>query len=71
MNPLQKLVGLLACVLCIFVLGPMAFVINVMRVLRAWAQGLPADYLDLRGVTPMFLVWLSVVVVLATVFTRI
>ena len=61
MNLFQKFVGLLACVLCIFILGPIAFVINVARVCRSWLLRIPADYEDLRAVTPMFVVFLLLI----------
>jgi len=51
----QRCCGLLAALLCILLLGPIAVIIAVGRILRCWYLGLPADYCDLRRLLPQFI----------------
>jgi len=68
MNIVQKLCGFVACVLCVFILGPIAFVVNLGRVIRAYATGVPADYHDLRSSTPIFVVFLLLITAILLCF---
>ena len=42
----QIFCGFLACVMCIFILGPIAFIITGYRVVRNWILNIPNDYSD-------------------------
>ena len=61
MTVVQKLCGFLACVLCVFILGPIAFAVNLARVVKAHLYHYPADYTDLRSSTPIFVVFLLLI----------
>ena len=61
LNAFQVLCGLLACIMCIFILGPIAFIICLGRVIINTARGLPNDYNDLRGSTPMFVTFMLLI----------
>ena len=51
----QRCCGLLAALMCILLLGPIAVIIAVGRILRSWYYGLPADYRDLGLLLPQFI----------------
>lgn len=57
----QRVCGFVACVLCVFILGPIAFVVNLARVVKAHVYRYPADYHDLRSSTPIFCVFLLLI----------
>ena len=65
LDAFQVICGLLACIMCIFILGPIAFIICLGRVVINGARGIPSDYTDLRGSTPMFITF---VLLVATVY---
>jgi len=60
----QKLCGVLACVMCIFILGPIAMVIESTRVVRSWILHLPHDYSNFRAVYPMFITFTGIMIVI-------
>ena len=47
--------------LCVLILGPIAFVVNLARVVKAHLYHYPADYTDLRSSTPIFVVFLLLI----------
>ena len=57
----QKLCGLLACIMCIFILGPIAMVIESGRIVHSWIQRVPVDYSRFRAVYPMFITFVVLV----------
>ena len=61
LDAFQVFCGLLACIMCIFILGPIAFIICLGRVVINGARGLPSDYTDLRGSTPMFVTFMLLI----------
>ena len=62
---LQWFCGALACVMCIFILGPVAMIIELVRIGRSWILQIPTDYTNFRAVYPMFVTF---VIISATVF---
>ena len=62
LNLFQKLCGFVACVMCIFILGPIAMVIESSRIVHSWIQRVPADYTRFRAVYPMFITFVILVV---------
>ncbi len=57
----QKLCGLLACIMCIFILGPIAMVIESGRIVHSWIHRVPVDYSRFRAVYPMFITFVVLV----------
>ena len=51
---LQWICGVLACIMCIFILGPIAFIVVAVRICRNWILHIPNDYSDFEGIWPMF-----------------
>ena len=63
----QIFCGFLACVMCIFILGPIAFIITGYRVVRNWILNIPHDYSDFEGIWPMFVTWCCIIAVVVGV----
>ena len=62
--------GVLAVIMCIFILGPIAMIIVTYRVGRNWIYNIPNDYSDFEGIYPMFITFgflVAVIVVLSTI----
>ena len=57
----QALAGVLACIMCIFILGPLAMLIVCVRVCKQWIQCRNVDYTDLKAVYPMFCVFVLLI----------
>lgn len=57
----QKLCGFLACIMCIFILGPVAMIIESSRIVHSWIHRVPADYSQFRAVYPMFIAFVLLV----------
>jgi len=64
---LQRFCGFLACVMCIFILGPIAMVIECIRIVRGWMWHLPVDYSNFRAVYPMFITFAVLVLAIVAV----
>ena len=66
----QRFCGVLAVIMCIFILGPIAMIIVTYRVIRNWILNIPNDYSDFEGIYPMFITFgilIAVIVVLSTI----
>ena len=63
----QIFCGFLACVMCIFILGPIAFIITGYRVVRNCILNIPNDYSDFEGIWPMFVTWCCIIAVVVGV----
>ena len=63
----QKLCGFVACVMCIFILGPIAMIIECSRIVHSWIQRVPADYTRFRAVYPMFVTFAVIILVMVGV----
>ena len=64
----QKFCGFVACVMCIFILGPIAMIIESGRIVHSWIRGVPADYTRFRAVYPMFVTFVVLILVMVGVF---
>jgi len=64
---LQWFCGVLACVMCIFILGPIAMIIELVRIGRSWILRVPTDYTNFRAVYPMFITFVVLILVLVGV----
>ena len=53
--------------MCIFILGPIAFIITGYRVIRNWILNIPNDYSDFEGIWPMFVTWCCIIAVVVGV----
>ena len=62
LNLFQKLCGFVACVMCIFILGPIAMIIESGRIVYSWIHNVPVDYSRFRAVYPMFITFVILVV---------
>ena len=58
---LQWICGVLACIMCIFILGPIAMIIELVRIARSWILRVPTDYTNFRAVYPMFITFVVLV----------
>ena len=63
----QRLCGFVACVMCIFILGPIAMIIECSRIVHSWIQRVPADYTRFRAVYPMFVTFAVIILVMVGV----
>ena len=61
----QTLCGLLACVMCIFILGPIAMIIESGRVLRSAVRLEPIIWTRWLQLLPMFMVCCGLIVCMA------
>ena len=61
----QIICGVLACIMCIFILGPIAMIIELVRIAHSWILQVPTDYTNFRAVYPMFVTFVTMV---ATIF---
>ena len=61
----QIICGVLACIMCIFILGPIAMIIELVRIAHSWILQVPTDYTNFRAVYPMFVTF---VIMVATIF---
>ena len=57
----QALAGVLACIMCIFILGPLAMLVVCVRVCKQWIMCSDVDYTDLKAVYPMFCVFVLLI----------
>ena len=64
---LQWFCGALACVMCIFILGPIAMIIELVRIGRSWILRVPTDYTNFRAVYPMFVTFVVLILVVVGV----
>jgi len=64
---LQRFCGVLACIMCIFILGPIAMIIECIRIVQGWIMHLPVDYSNFRAVYPMFITFAVLVIVMVAV----
>ena len=64
---LQWFCGALACVMCIFILGPIAMIIELVRIARSWILRVPTDYTNFRAVYPMFVTFVVLILVVVGV----
>jgi len=62
---LQRFCGFLACIMCIFILGPIAMITELVRIAHSWIMQVPTDYTNFRAVYPMFVTF---VIMVATIF---
>ena len=53
--------------MCIFILGPIAMIIECIRIVRGWIMHLPVDYSNFRAVYPMFITFAVLVIVMVAV----
>ena len=60
----QTVCGFLACVMCIFILGPIAMIIVTGRVVHNWIRGVPNNYTDFESVYPMFVVFVVLITII-------
>ena len=49
----QFITAVLACVLCVFIIGPMAAVIQAVRLVRSWLGGDPFSAADMASLGPL------------------
>ena len=63
----QWICGVLACVMCIFILGPIAMIIELVRIARSWILQIPTDYTNFRAVYPMFITFVILILVVVGV----
>ena len=63
----QIICGALACVMCIFILGPIAMIIELVRIAHSWILRVPTDYSNFRAVYPMFVTFVVLILVLVGV----
>ena len=63
----QIICGALACVMCIFILGPIAMIIELVRIAHSWIMQVPTDYTNFRAVYPMFVTFVVLILVLVGV----
>ena len=59
----QIICGALACVMCIFILGPVAMITELVRIGRNWILQIPTDYTNFRAVYPMFITFVILILV--------
>ena len=64
---LQWFCGALACVMCIVILGPIAMIIELVRIGRSWILRVPTDYTNFRAVYPMFITFVVLILVVVGV----
>ncbi len=64
MKLLQAVCGFLACVMCIFILGPIAMVIVTGRVVHNWIRGVPNNYSNFESVYPMFITFVLLITII-------
>ena len=64
---LQWFCGVLACIMCIFILGPIAMIIELVRIAHSWILQVPTDYTNFRAVYPMFVTFVVLILVLVGV----
>jgi len=63
----QIICGVLACIMCIFILGPIAMIIELVRIAHSWILQVPTDYTNFRAVYPMFVTFVVLILVLVGV----
>ena len=63
----QRLCGVLACIMCIFILGPIAMIIELARIGRSWIRQVPTDYSRFRAIYPMFITFVIIILVVVGV----
>lgn len=60
----QTVCGFLACVMCIFILGPIAMIIVTSRVVYNWIRGVPNNYSNFKSVYPMFVTFVLLITII-------
>jgi len=63
----QIICGVLACIMCIFILGPIAMIIELVRIAHSWILQVPTDYTNFRAVYPVFVTFVVLILVLVGV----
>ena len=63
----QIICGFLACIMCIFILGPIAMITELVRIAHSWIMQVPTDYTNFRAVYPMFVTFVVLILVLVGV----
>ena len=53
--------------MCIFILGPIAMIIELVRIARSWILRVPTDYINFRAVYPMFVTFVRLILVVVGV----
>ena len=53
--------------MCIFILGPIAMIIELVRIAHSWILQVPTDYTNFRAVYPMFVTFVVLILVLVGV----
>ena len=64
---LRRFCGFLACVMCIFILGPIAMIIECIRIVRSWVMMMPHDYTNFQAVYPMFITFAVLIFIVVAV----
>ena len=59
---IQTLCGLLACIMCVFILGPIAICIESVRIIRSAIVGEPVEWTRWLQLLPMFAVCCGLIV---------
>ena len=67
LNLFQKLCGFVACIMCIFILGPVAMIIESSRIVHSWIYNVPTDYSRFRAIYPMFITFVLLILVMVGV----
>jgi hypothetical protein len=65
LRSIQTLCGLLACIMCIFILGPIAILIESGRVIRSWVRQEPILWTRWLRLLPQFGVCCGLAVLIA------
>ena len=63
----QIICGVLACVMCIVILGPVAMITELVRIAHSWIRRVPTDYTQFRAVYPMFVTFAVIILVMVGV----
>jgi hypothetical protein len=64
----QWITAVLACVLCVFIIGPIAAVIQSLRLVRSWLGGAPLSRDDHASIMPLIVTFLITTSVLYILF---
>ena len=53
--------------MCIFILGPIAMIIELAKIAHSWILRVPTDYSNFRAVYPMFVTFVVLILVVVGV----
>jgi hypothetical protein len=53
--------------MCIFILGPIAMIIELARIGQSWIRQVPTDYSRFRAIYPMFITFVIIILVVVGV----